>query len=446
MTSCLALSVTTRAAAGAPFTDWSDGVARAATALPAGDAAEAERASRAALASITQGEAGARARLLLARALELEHRPGEAADQIAAALPSLPVSIVPAARARRAAALAASGRPAEAAEAWALAVPGSDPADRPGLAAAEARAWLAAGEPTEAARAAAAGGADPGARLALGRAWLALGDPRAGPALRSLALERAGDPEGEAAARALLDASPGTLSVADRIERARRLLVATRTAAAVAELDAIDAAVGDAPLLAVLRAMAHLQSGRPADAARVAAPVALLPGPGEPAAARYVLARAAARQGQVDEAIARYRQVARERPVVPGLGVQQQADLADDAAFLAAWLPGDAGRHVEVVQGLRRFLREHPRARRVPDARWLLAWALLRSGDEAAARVALRDVATRESGNRRAAALYGQARSEPDATRSGALYREAAAEVPGGWYALLAAARLEERS
>ena len=451
VTSLLILSVTSPASAETPFTGWADGAGTAAAALSAGDPVEALRASRSASAHLTMGEAGARARLLAARALDLDHRPAEAAIEFGAAFDSLPVTLGPAARIGRAAALAAAGRPTEAAAAFALAAAGADPADSATLAIAEARAWLEAGEARQAARAAAEGGGsarggDPAARLVLARAWLALGDARAPAALRALALERVGSTEGEEAARALLAAWPGALTLEDRIDRAGRLLASGRTASALGEIDAVREPAGKAPLLAVLRAMALLQAGRPAEAERLAAPVASLPGSGEPAAARYVLARAATRQGRIDEAVARYRQVARERPVVPGLTAAQQVDLADDAAFLAAWLPYDAGRFAEVAAALRSFLRQRPGARRASDARWLLAWSLVRSDDRAAARGAFEDLAGRESGHQRAAALYWLGRIEQDPGKAAAAYRSAVAEVPGGWYALLSASRLEQLS
>jgi soluble lytic murein transglycosylase len=446
VTSLLILSVTAPARADAPFTTWADGAGTAVVALSSGDVPAALRASSAAMAAVTKGEWGARSRLLAASALERDHRPADAAATIATALDSLPVTLRPAARARQAADLGAAGRPAEAAAAWALAAAGADPSDRPLLAAAEARAWLAAGEPREAARAAEAGGDTPAARLALARAWVALGDPRATATLRALALERPGTTEGEEAARALVASSPGALTLADRVDRARQLLAAGRTTAALGEIDAIDGLLGPVPLPAVLRAMALLQLGRPADAERIASPVALLPGPGEPAAARFVLARAAARQGRIEEAVSLYRRVARERPIVPGLTATQQADLSDDAAFLAAWLPYDIGRYDEVARALGTFLRERPGARRAQDARWFLAWSLYRSGDRASARTALLSLAQKESGNLRAAALYWQARIDPDPGRSASAYQAAVTEVPGGWYALLSAARLEQLS
>jgi soluble lytic murein transglycosylase len=188
--------------------------------------------------------------------------------------------------------------------------------------------------------------------------------------------------------------------------------------------------------------VALLRLGRLAEAERLAAGVASLPGPGEPAAARYVLARVASRQGRVDEAIAWYRRVAAERPVVPGLSATQQADLADDAAYLVAWLPYDAGRFAESVAPLRRFARERPGARRAPDARWFSAWALVRAGDAPRARAALQGLATQESGQLRAAALYWQGRLQATPEGASPYYRGAIAETPDGWYGLLSAERL----
>jgi soluble lytic murein transglycosylase len=148
------------------------------------------------------------------------------------------------------------------------------------------------------------------------------------------------------------------------------------------------------------------------------------------------------RQGRLDEAARLYRRVSEERPTVPGLSAAAQGDLADDAAFLAAWLPYDAGRFAESVPLLRRFARERPAARRAPDARWFAAWALVRAGDRDRAREALRELATREAGAPRAGALYWLGNLEPDRDRAATAWRDAVAEAPGGWYALLATSRL----
>jgi soluble lytic murein transglycosylase len=445
LTPLLILSVTPLAGALEPFTAWAEGVGSAAIALSGGDPGAALEPSRQAAGAITLGESGGRARLLAGLALAGLGRPAEAAAEIGAALPSLPVNVAPGARVRLADALSAGGHPGQAAEAFAEAAAGGDPADRVRLACREARARLAAGQLAESARAAATGSdaGDPACRTVLARAWLALGDPRAVPALRDLAVERAGTPEGEEAAASLQSAVPPVaLPLPDRLARARRLLAAARPREALELVDAVDREVGSTPLPTVLRAVAMLQLGRPAEAERLATPVAKLPGPGEPAAARYVLARATARQGRLDEAIGWYRRVAAERPVVPGLGAAQQADLPDDAAFLVAWLPYDAGRFAESVAPLRRFARDHPNARRAPDARWFSAWALLRAGDVSGARAAFRSLSTKETGSLRAAALYWQGRIQPSAEEAAPHYRGAIVEAPAGWYALLSAARL----
>jgi soluble lytic murein transglycosylase len=437
--------VTTSAAAETSLAAWAEAIGTASAALAAGRPGEAAAAARSARLALPAGEPGARARLLEALAVRGDGQPAEAARLAAEALPSLPVSLHGAVLARRAEALLAAGHPADAAEAWSGAAFLATGPDRARLAAAEARAWLEAGEPSRAARVSAPAAAQglPDARLALARAWLATGDPRAQAALRDLAVERAGEADGEEAA-SLLPAppSPGALPLDDRVSRARRLLATTRTRAALAEIDEVERQVGATPLVAVLRGIALLQLGRPSDAERVAAPVAALPGPGEPAAARFVLARAAARQGRLDEAAALYRRVAAERPTVPGLSATAQSDLADDAAFLAAWLPYDGGRFAEAVPLLRRFAREHPGARRAPDARWFSAWALVRAGDRTRARDALRDLAAQDTGWTRTAALYWLGRVETDAARSVAAFRDAVADDPASWYALLASARL----
>ncbi|HET8734882.1 MAG TPA: transglycosylase SLT domain-containing protein, partial [Anaeromyxobacteraceae bacterium] len=380
-----------------------------------------------------------------ALALEAGRRPVEAEEALSPAVDSLPAALRPAALARRGRLRLAAGHPADAAQDLAAAAAAAAEPERPALLAAEARAWLSAGEPARAERAAApcAATGDPACRIALARAWSAAGDPRAAQALRDLAVDRAGEPDGEEAAAILRRDGRGGLAVADQLERARRLVASTRTAAALAELDALPPEISGAPLPVLLRSLAMLQLGRPAEAERLAGPVARLPGPGEPAAARLVLARAAARQGRVDEAVALYARVARERPTVPGLGAAAQADLGDDAAYLAAWLPYEDGRYLEAARGLRAFLRRHPNARRAGDARWFVAWSTFRAGDREGARTAFRGLAASEAGAVRAGALYWLARLEPEPARATALYRSAAVEAPGTWYALLAAPRLE---
>ena len=443
VTILLILSVTTPAAAPTtPFTGWADGRRRrgrgARRRRPGGGAA---RPSRAALGPVTSGEAGARARLLSARALELDRRPAEAADRARA--PRFLHYPSHSSRPRGPAAPrpwpppdAPPRRPPPSRSP----PPGPTRPTAPALAAAEARAWLAAGEPGRGRRAPPPGRrrGDPAARLVLGPRLARRSATRAPPPrCATLALERAGEPEGEeAAASAARCARPAPSPLArphrpgappprrhpdrggargDRRHRRRRL--------------------GPAPLPAVLRAMALLQLGRPAEAERIAAPVARLPGPGEPAAARYVLARAAARQGRIDEAVARYRQVApgaarrsrahrrpagrpRRRRRLPGrLAPLRRRALSPRSA---ARPPGAS-------------LRERPGARRAPDARWFLGLVAppLR-GPPAAREPRSADLAAQ--GDRATSARRrstGRRASSPTREAAAALYRGAVAEVPG---------------
>jgi len=120
--------VTPRTGANDRFTTWSEGAGSAAAALAARDPGTAHAAARDAILAITMGEAGARASLLSGLALLEMRRPSEASAEIAAALASLPVTLLPTARARLGEALSTCGHPAEAAEAYAGAASIADPA------------------------------------------------------------------------------------------------------------------------------------------------------------------------------------------------------------------------------------------------------------------------------------------------------------------------------
>jgi soluble lytic murein transglycosylase len=267
-------------------------------------------------------------------------------------------------------------------------------------------------------------------------------------AYHALWLELPSDPAGVEAGEVLSawarDGGPVPIPTVDeQLERAGRLVDLAhprRALGALARLpaDAPPAALARASLL---RAVASLQLARPRDAeaaarcadVRDAAPEVRL-------GARAVLARAAARLGRTDDAIARYAALARERAPasIPGFSAGAARELPDEAAYLAAWLRFDAGRWDDAARALARFARERPSARRATDARWFEAWSFRRLGRTDDARRALVRL---EEGALAPAALYWHARLEaPAAAR--ALYRRAIAAEPGGWYALLAASRL----
>jgi soluble lytic murein transglycosylase len=460
----LALLPATSPSADDSLSRWIQASAAAAQALHDGDAALAEREARRALEARPRGEAAARARLALGLALEAAGRDAEAWPPLRAATPDLPATLRPPALRHLAGVLERAGHPGAAAAAVAEAVRAdallgsrwSSPGAA-GDALAEGRALLAAGLPSlgaEALEAPAAAG-DPRARLALGRARAATGDRRGDRLLRDVWVDRAGEPVAEEAGRALEARRADGLPPApagDRLARAERLIATARPRLAIAELEAAEAIEPPSARARLLRAMAALQLGRFADAESIAEAVARdvagAPGPRTPArrdeegAAELVRARAAARLGRLDEAAGRYRRVARLRPAVPGLSPAVQAELPAEAAYLSAWLLYDAGRFVEGAAALERFARDHPQARRAPDARWFRAWALRRAGREAEARTALASLAASETGPLRAAALYWQARLSASRERAAALDRAALAEDADGWYGLLAAARL----
>lgn len=439
----MGLMVIPASARGAPLTRWLDAVGTAAAAADAGRSEAAATAARAAWDAIPRGAAGARAQLLAGVAASARGRHREAVVALRMAAPGLPPSLRAPTLERLGAALALTGHPRAAAEAYAESQAAASPERPPRVAVARARALLADGRPGAAASALDGVPGDP-ATLALAEAWLALGDTRARAALVKLAVQQAGGDEGEAAA-GILERSPPPLNAVERLARAEKLLGAARPAVALREVErAADGLAPSDTRPAILRAVALLQLGQPAEAERLATPIARTPGPGDPAVARWVLARAAARQGRVEEAARRYGEVARERPAIPGYSPSRQADLPDDAAYLSAWLLYEAGRFDEAAAALAGFLRERPLARRAPEAHWFRAWALRRAGRVDEARQALREIAARGPASLRGAALYWRARLAPSRDAAEALYREAFAESPTGWYALLAARRLAE--
>jgi len=238
--------------------------------------------------------------------------------------------------------------------------------------------------------------------------------------------------------------APPPPAAADPVGAAEELVASARHRQALSALDALegsDLAPARRARATALRALALLGLGRRPDAE--AAARRALTGQvdtGTRDAAELVLARAAARDGRHAEAAALYRRVAARRGPVPGLSAQAQRDLRDDASFLAAWLPYDAGRFAEARRALGAWLLGHPGSRRADDARWFAAWSYVRMGNRDKAREAMTRLT---AGPHAPAALYWLARLSEDRAVAGRLYRRTrVAGGADGWYGQLAASRL----
>jgi soluble lytic murein transglycosylase len=434
-----------------PWFDAVDGLAAASQALSTGNPAGARLDAARALAA--RPAAPARARLALGLALAGEGQPTAAARELTAAASQLPAALAAHARAAAAEALLAAGDARSAAALLADAVRDAPMPLARRVRAREVDALLAAGDARRAADRAetilAGDPALPAVRLALARAWQAEGDDaRAIAAYRALWSELPADPAGIEAGRALAAGTraggPVPPATADeQLARAERLVQLAHPRQALIALSRLDPAAPPAALARahLLRALADLQLGRVSEG-EAAALCADVDGatPEVRTGARLVLARAAARLGRTDEAIARYGALGRERPraAIPGLSPAAARSLPDDAAYLSAWLLFDAGRHAPAARALGRYAQQRPASHRATDARWFEAWSLRRAGRVEDARRAFDRLAR---GALAPAALYWRARMETPGTAR-ALYRRAIAAEPGGWYALLSASRL----
>jgi soluble lytic murein transglycosylase len=424
------------------------GLGNAAQALWLGDPGASVVAARAAWSALPGGSLGARSAATLGQALLQADRPAEAIAPLTAALASPQTGLEGQLLLALGQALIRAGRPAEALAPLAAAIKlGQTPAARSARWM-EAEALLEAGQVAPAlARLetlVASGAADPSTRrgrlLLAGARRLAGRDQEALSTYRTLAIEEAGSPEAAKALTALEGwfAAAGwgdPLTGQDRLRRAERLLQRGRPEAALAEAG-MAAATAPTARVALVQALALAGLGRLEEAVEQARPLADSREPGVRRGAQWLLARDASRAGRTEEATTRYAAVAQTLALVPGLGEPRSRDLADEAAYLAAWLWYDAGDFRKAVTRLEAFARSRPASPRADDARWFAAWSSHRAGDRAGA---LSRLSRLERGPLEDAALYWQGRLGGRRDR----LRRAALAGGDGWYGWLARRRLE---
>jgi soluble lytic murein transglycosylase len=416
----------------------------------------AEVAARRALAARPRGPASSRAALALGLALLARGAHEEAAEALETALAAPGTPARGHVAFARGEALLAAGDAPRAARLFAEAAAAGELAVAREARFREADALIAAGLAAEAVpaleellRALPEHPRAPAARLALARGLRETGeDARAAEAYRALWLELPERPEGRAAGAVLerWRAAAGPVPPPrgdEELARAERLLASGWPDAAL-----LAVALGrqaeppaEAERAEVLRALALVARSQHREAEQLALPLRSATDEGVRRGALLVLARAAARAGRLEEASRRYEEVAALRAPVPGLPEFRQRDLADETAYLAAWLFYDAGDFARGAEELDRFARANPRSRRFDDARWFAAWSRYRLGRKAEAARGFARLARTPYAD---AAAYWRARlaAKPAARRT--LYREAVRASGDGWYALLARARLAE--
>ena len=446
-----ALGVGRSSASETSLSDWLSALGEAAQDLADGRFEDSQAAAKRALDSRPQGKAAVRASAALGLALRARGLDAEAARALETALADKTAPAAAYLARARGEALLGAGDAAAAARVLSLAASsGHGPVARQ-AGFLEGRALIAAGLAQEAAAVLQdllrRFPGDPGAsagRLDLAAALREAGEEGAAvTAYREVWLS-ASLPESEMAGERLeawrRDGGPvPPTSAEDRLTRAERFLAGARPELALQELEPVGGeslSSGDRALL--LRAEALAGVGHLAEAAQALGPLAHAPDPGIRRGAELVLARAAARAGRIDEAVARYRRVSASRADVPGLAASRQRDLGDESAYLAAWLRYDGGQYALAVKALESFARAQPGSRHAQDALWFAAWARVRLGNR---REAARALERLSDGPRADAAAYWRGRLLGGADEIRLLGR---ASILGGdgWYGLLARARL----
>ncbi|HET6411475.1 MAG TPA: transglycosylase SLT domain-containing protein [Anaeromyxobacter sp.] len=438
-------------ATDSPVCDWLVAIGDSAQSLSSDEPERAEAAARRAAAARPRGAAGARASAALGLALLARGLPGPAAEvlEVALAPPTVP------ARTHleflRGEALLLAGDAPDAARVLSHAARPKRLLVSRKASFLEGRALLLAGLPAESVSVLVPllskypdDPAASAARIDLAAARRAEGDEEGAVVLYREVWLSATPPEAEVAGDRLEawrvaggPVPPSTWQ--DHLLRADRLLVGGRPEDALSELERAGNDESAPPdRLQAYRSAALAALGRLHDAARLAEPLRQSPDPEVSRTAELVLARDAAREGQVDEAIDHYRRVSASTAAVPGLSPPRLRELGDEAAYLAAWLPYDAGDYARAAASLEAFGRSRPRSRRAEDALWFAAWSLVRAGKRAEAARALHGLS---DGPLADAAAYWEGRLRYGA-REASLLRRASALGGDGWYGFLARARL----
>lgn len=267
---------------------------------------------------------------------------------------------------------------------------------------------------------------------------------------KSLALRFPAHPHG-VNAKARLEADGGwALTFDEQLARAQALHNAGDARGALAAMDALPPAKGDAAAkVALLRGQALLSRGKEKDAeAQAQLAIAANGPPGVAAQALLTSAKRLMRLQDNAGARAAFRKLDEKYPDDPA---------ADEAGYLAAWLAMNSGDFDAAIADFATFEQRHSGSRRKDEARWFRGFSALRATRYVEAREVLLTLPVDFPRSALAPqALYWAARAAqlagPGAADAGprvdfALeYRAVMNGFAGTFYALLAAERLQELS
>lgn len=308
-------------------------------------------------------------------------------------------------------------------------------------------AWLKAGEPRKAAPALeAAARAQPTPELLFQRAQARramenLAGERAD--LKAVALRAPAHPLGdEALAKLAALTPPVRLTLAEHLQRARGLLDANAHARALAELETAESRklvkkAADKAEVALLRGQALLAQGKEKEAEKALA--VARKGPTSVAAQAHLLVARRAMRSDDN---------ARTRELMAALDASFRGQPAgEEGGYFLAWLNLRDERFEEAVKAFSAYEVNYPRSRRLADARWFHALALIRMEKyDEAHKVLGRLVDGAPRSSLVPQARYWMARSQElsgkGADVTGPAYEAVISSAPASFYALLASERL----